>query len=205
MIKFWSIGHIRRSWESWDCLALDQWRLRSDFSNTYNTQREGSKRIEPGEDAKRLFSVMLKNRTRGYGHKLKHRRCFLSIRRVSEHRCRLPREVVESPSAETLTQNPTGLGPEKTAVAEFHCLQEARDNVAQLHTFILVLSKHCCCCLTLNFFGIFSYPEMLSLIETLICLSQYKSYHTMGYFWVWSGGWQISGWQISHFLAKILV
>jgi len=77
-------------------------RPRGDLNNAYTHLKEGGREM----DEAWLFSVVCSNRTRSQGLKLVHRKFRTNMQknffmvRVTEHRNRLQREVVQSPSVE---------------------------------------------------------------------------------------------------------
>jgi len=90
-----------------------------DLINAYKYLKGGCQ-----EDGAKLFSVVPSDRTRGNGHKLKHRKFHVNMGknfrtltlRVTEHWSRLPREVVVSLSGDI--QDPPRHGPVQPALGD---------------------------------------------------------------------------------------
>jgi len=84
-------------------VSLKKRKLRGDLIKAYKYLKCGCQ-----QDGTRLSSAVPSDRTRSSGHKLKHRKFHLNMRKnfftlsVTEQWNRLPREVVESPSLKIL-------------------------------------------------------------------------------------------------------
>jgi len=82
--------------------GLGKRRLRGDLINVCKYLKGGRRQM----DEARLFSAVCRERTRSNGLKLEHRKFRTNMQKnffmvmVTEHRNRLPSEVVESPSTE---------------------------------------------------------------------------------------------------------
>jgi len=98
--------------------SLKKRRLRRDLVYTYKYLKGGCQ-----DDEAKLFSVVPSDRTRGNGHKLRHRKFHLNMRKnffplgVTEPWNRLPRDVVDCPSLE-IFKSPPGQGPVQPAVGD---------------------------------------------------------------------------------------